>query len=338
MLIEKIDYPLAVHLAWSIPLFALGFYWSRRKAQKQVQAFVGTHLLTRLVPSARTGRMFAKVLLGCGALLCLSIAALGPRWGKYYEETSHKGRDILILLDCSRSMLAEDVYPNRLERAKADIRDLLDVVKGDRVGLVAFAGQAQMLCPLTVDKGFFHLALNEADVNSVGRGGTMLGDAIRRALTMYDQKESRYWDMILITDGEDHDSLPIDAAREAAEQNVTIYTIGIGDATEGRRVPVVCEDSPKEYLTHEGEVVWSRLDAETLRGIAGITGGRYFDLGTKTGNIGAFYKDTIAQSAGRTFDIQKMERYHPRFQWFISLALVLLAAEMSLVTIDRRQV
>src|SRR5919205_1084952 len=146
-----------------------------------------------------------------------------------------------VVLTVSRSMLAEDVVPNRLARAKSDIKDLVQVLQkegGHRLGLVVFAGQASLQCPLTLDYGFFLQQLNQVGPHTVTRGGTLIGDAIRKALSAFGPLANNYKDIILITDGEDHDSFPLEAAKAAAAEQVSLYTIGMGDAVSGTRVPV----------------------------------------------------------------------------------------------------
>jgi len=150
------------------------------------------------------------VLLGLAALI---LASARPRFGVYYDRVVQRGVDLFVLIDVSRSMLAEDVKPNRIERAKADVRDLLTRLAGDRVGLIAFAGKAVVKVPLTTDQGFFRMALDELGPGSAPRGGSLIGDAIRKAMEAMEPRQDRDQILVLITDGEDHDSFPAEAAR-----------------------------------------------------------------------------------------------------------------------------
>ncbi len=186
--------------------------------------------------------------------------------GEIIEEVKVKGSDLYILIDVSRSMLCTDVPPNRLERAKADVSGLLNRLKGERVGLIAFAGRSAVKCPLTSDYPFFRAALNEIGPHSVERGGTAIGDAIRTALNVLPKSPDRDQAILLITDGDDQDSDPLHAAAAAAERNVVIFTVGLGDPNEGSKVPDKAGDG--KSLQYEGKDVVSKMDDKVLRDIA----------------------------------------------------------------------
>jgi Ca-activated chloride channel family protein len=224
-------------------------------------------------------------------------------------------------------MLAEDVVPNRLARAKQDVVDLLRVLPGDRVGLVTFAGTATLSCPLTTDYGFFRLALEEVGTHSTARGGSLIGDAIRKAVDCFDDRLKKYKAIILITDGDDHESLPVEAARDACQNHgIKIYTIGIGDADEGRRVPVE-QDGQKVYLQYEGQEVWSKMNPGLLATLAREGDGAYVPAGTANIDLDQIYKRHIAPQERREFGEERVKRYRHQFQWFVAAALVFLLVE-----------
>lgn len=226
--------------------------------------------------------------------------------------------------------MAEDLAPNRLERAKYAIGDMVSRLEGDRVGLVVFAGTAALKCPLTLDYGFFNLMLEDVDINSIARGGTMIGDAVRKVLDEgFDDQEKKYKDLILITDGEDHDSFPVEAAEEAGRRGVRLIAIGLGDENQGKRIPVTNEFGQKSFLTYEGQEVWSKLDAGTLRKMANATpGGRYLNVATGTIDLGDVYSKLIAGEEKREIESLTIKLYEEKYQIFLFVALFMLLAEM----------
>ena len=192
---------------------------------------------SRILPADSRARFWVKLLLRETALVTGLVALAGPRFGTQYEEVIPRGSDLYVLIDVSRSMLAEDVPPSRLGRAKADVAALVNRLEGERVGLIAFAGQAVVKCPLTVDYDAFRRSLDELDPASAPRGGTAIGDAIRKALEVFQARADRDQAILLITDGDDQQSYPLEAAAVAAERHVTIFTVGLGDADHGARIP-----------------------------------------------------------------------------------------------------
>ena len=197
-----------VHLLWLLPaLLALYAYGFARK-RRALSVFIDPGVAPRLTGDLRPTRRWLKALCLLGAVAAMIVALAQPQWGRRWQEVQRRGRDVMIVLDVSRSMLAEDVSPNRLERAKVDIRELVQVMReeeGHRLGLVVFAGRASLQCPLTLDTSFFLRRLAEVGPHTAGRGGSMLGDAIRHALRGMATLAHHYKDIILITDGDDHD-------------------------------------------------------------------------------------------------------------------------------------
>jgi Ca-activated chloride channel family protein len=185
---------------------------------------------SRIFPDESAGRFWFKLFLRELAIIANLVALAGPRFGTEVEQGVPRGSDLYVLIDVSRSMLAEDVAPSRLARAKADVSALLNRLDGERVGLIAFAGQAVVKCPLTVDYDSFRRALQELDPNSAPRGGTAIGDAIRKALEVFHAKVQRDQSILLITDGDDQKSYPLEAAEIAAERKVAIFAVGLGDS------------------------------------------------------------------------------------------------------------
>ena len=318
------EQPIYLLLLWFVPLLALLLWYAYNKKRHTALMFFGASMIDRLMPKLDAGRCFRKALLLCLAFVFGIIAVATPRFGTYYEEVFRSGVDVFILLDVSRSMLAEDVAPNRLERAKTDIQDLLDHVGGDRVGLIAFAGSPIIKVPLTTDHGFFLQVLRSVDTNSAPRGGTAIGDAIRLALRAMPPDADRERAIVLITDGEDHESMPLEAARDAAERQIRILTIGLGNPEYGGRIPIRDERGNLTFLQHDGQEVWTRMDESTLREIARITEGAFVAAGTRAFDLGQIYADSIGRMQGSIHQAEQRQRLQHQYQIFLVAAVLCL--------------
>jgi Ca-activated chloride channel family protein len=310
--------PLAA--AW----LALSVY-SRRKRARAAEAFVAQAMWSRILPADSPGRFWVKWLLRELALMTGLVGLAGPRFGTQYEDVIPRGSDLYVLIDVSRSMLAEDVPPSRLGRAKADVAALVNRLEGERVGLIAFAGQAVVKCPLTVDYDAFRRSLDELDPRSAPRGGTAIGDAIRKALEVFQARADRDQAILLITDGDDQQSYPLEAAAVAAEHHVTIFTVGLGDADHGARIPKGAE--AQSYVEYQGHQVWSKLDNSLLKEIALKTSGVYVPVGTRAYDLGELYAKYLQGRRGSEEQSHKRIRRADQFQIFLALALLALLAD-----------
>jgi Ca-activated chloride channel family protein len=321
---------------WLLPAIAALMVFARRRRRAIALRFADAGILGRLIPTASTGLEVLKssaLLLGI-ALLIAGLAR--PKWGATYEKVQSRGVDLFVLLDVSRSMLAEDVAPNRLEHAKADIRDLLSHLAGDRVGLIVFAGASVVKVPLTTDHGFFLTALEDVDTKSAPRGGSLIGDAIRKALESLPPRSDRDQVLVVITDGEDHDSFPAEAARQAGQRGVKIFTVGLGDAGAGHKIPIRDERGNLTFLQQDGQEVLSKMDEKLLREIALSTGGAYVPAQTRSYDLGAIYQERLSELTRGEISAEKRKRYGERFQIFLACGFVLLLFE-SLVSRYPRQ-
>ncbi len=324
-------------LLWIIPAMVALYIWAACRRRKLLEKFVEADLLDRInLFLHRSGRRWKAVLVII-SFVFIVISLARPAWNPRARTVKRRGRDIVFVLDVSRSMLAEDLAPNRLDRAKLAITDMIDKLKGDRVALVAFSGSAVLKCPLTLDYGFFKLMLSQVDVYSVSRGGTMIGDAIRKGLDEgFDDQEKKYKDIILITDGEDHDSFPVQAAEEAGKRGVRIIAVGLGDENQGKRIPITDEQGNRTFMTYKGREVWSRLDAATLRKMVNQTpGGRYLNVATGAIDLGKVYTRLIQNEEKREMETRTVKLYQEKYQIFLSVAVFLLVVEM--VTGERRR-
>jgi Ca-activated chloride channel family protein len=317
------------HLLWLLPGLAALFWYAAGKRKQQLGRFIRPPAQARIIVSRWRARRGWQATLFLISLIFLVIALARPAWNMRETTVKRAGRDVVFLLDVSRSMLARDLKPNRLERAKLAIADCIERLQGDRVGLVAFAGTTAIKCPLTLDYAFFKMMLDAITVDSAGRGGTMIGDALRAVMEeVFDSQEKEYKDIILITDGGDQESFPVQAAEAAGKQGIRLLVIGLGDENEGERIPVTREDGSSGFLTYNGQEVWTKLDGDTLRQMALATpGGRYLPVATGTIDLGDVYQDIIAASARRELESKTIRQYEEKFQLFLAVALVLLLLE-----------
>ncbi len=320
--------PTFLFALWLAPLVGGAFVYAHRKRKAAATNFADQAMVDRLMPPFESGRVWWKTIVMTVAVAFLIVACARPRFGVFFEEVSSRGVDLFVLLDVSRSMLAEDVAPNRLERAKSDIVDLLQKLEGDRVGLIAFAGAPVELVPLTTDHGFFRMVLDDVDPDSAPRGGSLIGDAIRKAMEAMEERRDRDQVIVLITDGEDHDSFPAEAAQQAADRNIRIISVGLGDAGEGARIPKRADDGSLVFTKHDGQEVWSKMDEKVLKQIALTTGGAYIPAKTRAYDLGQVYEQHLSGLTRGEINAEKRKRYRERFQLFVVLGLAALALEM----------
>lgn len=315
---------------WTLPLLAALYYYAGYRRRQALDRFSEANLLPLINTSVSlVGRRWkAGLLLAAVALGVMAMAR--PAWNPVPRVLEREGRDLVFILDVSKSMLAEDLIPNRLLRAKLAIQDVIEKLEGDRVGLIVFAGNAVVKCPLTLDYGFFRMMLEEIGPDSVSRGGTMIGDAIRKSMDeVFDDREKKYKDILFITDGEDHDSFPVEAASDAGERGIRLLAVGIGDEDQGKRIPITDESGNKTFLKYQGQEVWSKLDGDTLRKMVNATpGGRYLNVATGTIDLGDVYKKLVAGAEKKALESKTVKLYEEKFQIFLVVMFVLLCVEM----------
>ena len=292
-----------------------------------MESFAGKELLKDLTYTLNNGKYRTKAILICVSILFIMIALIRPQWGFEWQEVKRSGLDILIAIDTSKSMLAEDVKPNRLVRSKLAVKDLIKKLRGDRIGLIAFAGSAFTQCPLTVDYNGFMLSLDALNVNIIPKGGTSITSAIKTALDSYEGGMNKYKVLVIITDGEDHGGNAVELAKQAGEAGIKIFTIGIG-TTEGELIPVVDDSGNRTYLKdRKGNVVKSRLDESTLKEIALNTGGSYVKATHTEFGLDTIYEEKLSKMEKRDIENKLLKKYNERFQIPLVLALLLLCIE-----------
>ena len=277
--------------------------------------FISPNLTARLTASSSNEKRIINGALIASVLILTTLALLDPRWGTKYKEVEQTGIDTFFVLDVSRSMLAEDVRPSRLSSAVTAISDVLDVMGSDRAGLITVSGDAALTVPLTLDYSSMKLSLDDVSPRSVNRGGTMIGDGIRLAVDSFTDDVPEHKAIIVLTDGEDMGSFPIDAAADAAAKGISVYTVGIGDVNTGARIPTTLYGRPS-FVQFEGEDVWTRMNPSELKDVASAGNGVFIPAGTANLDLASIYSKRIASDAGKNFDSVKLEQYIPRFQWF----------------------
>jgi Ca-activated chloride channel homolog len=316
------------------PVLIVFFWWAERTRQRLLTQFVEARLLASLTAGLSLTRRKIRYILMVIAVTLLFVALARPQHGFDLQEIQQRGLDVIVAVDTSKSMLATDIAPNRLARAKMAALELMQRAATDRLGLVAFAGDAFLSCPLTIDNTAFQQSVQALDVNSIPQGGTALAAAINTALTAFKEKGS-HKALVLLTDGEDNDEGALEAAQTAAKAGLKIYTIGIGSA-DGMMITVSGENGNTDYLRDDqGQVLKSKLNEPLLQQIAADTGGFYLPLrGADT--MDTLYERGLSQLPKSEEKEKLVRRYHEQFQWPLGLAIALLLAELLLP--ERRSV
>jgi len=320
-----------IHGIWIVIAIALFLFWAFKRRNSLLRLFAQSEMLKQLTEHVSVQKQKYKYALLVLALLSIVFSLIQPKWGYHWEKIQRRGIDVIVAVDVSRSMFADDIKPNRLDRARREILDLIKMMNGDRIGLIAFAGTAFVQCPLTLDYGACRMFVDELNPTLIPRGGTQIGEAIRKAVSAFEGKEKKNRALIIITDGEDHDSKPIEAAKLAAEKGIKIYCIGIGTPS-GSPIRIKNSKGKKVYLKDsKGQLVLSKLDEKTLKKIALITGGAYIQAAASGIELDKIYKDRIAKMNKTDLQSTRKKRYEPRFQWPLALALLFIVSE-SLIT------
>jgi len=313
---------------WVVLAVVIFFIWAYKNRKLTMRKFAEAKLLDEIASSVSFKKKVVRFTLIIAAL-CLGVLTLmRPQWGFQWQEVKRRGLDILIAIDTSKSMLATDVKPDRLERSELAVKDLVRKLKGDRIGLIAFAGTAFLQCPLTIDYNGFLLALNDLDVNTIPQGGTSISSAIKVALESFKEGgESKYKVLIIITDGEDHEGDPVKLAEEAKKRGIKIFCIGIG-TVEGELIQLVDKNGKRTFLKDkEGNVVKTRLNEKILQEIALTTGGMYIRSSGAQFGLDLIYDERLSKMEKRDIKAQQNKLYYERFQIPLVLALILLLIE-----------
>ncbi len=326
----------ALYLLWLVVGLVLFYLWVFKKRKKAMEAFAQSELLNQLTLSLdRRKQVIKAVLIVIAVFLCV-FSLLQPRWGFSWQEVKRKGLDILIAIDTSKSMLATDVKPNRLGRSKLAVKDLIKKIKGDRIGLIAFSGDAFLQCPLTVDYNGFLLSLESLDTDTIPKPGTAITAAIGEAIKSYEGVSKEYKVLVIITDGEDHEGELTKITERAKKEGIKIFCIGIG-TREGELIPVVNDKGRKTFLKDkDGNFVKSRLNERLLQKIALATHGSYVRATGAEFGLDLIYEQKLSRMQKRDIEGRMAKKYKERFQIPLALAFLLLLIEPFLIPVRKK--
>lgn len=312
----------------AVPVFVVLYFLLSQWRKNAIKKFGDNSLMQQLMPQRAHTKPLLKFILITLAFVFLAVAIAGPQLGTKLEEVKHKGVDVIIALDVSNSMKAEDIKPNRLERSKQAIARLIDKLQGDRIGLIVFAGEAYTQLPITTDYGAAKLFLGSIDTDIVPTQGTAIGKAIDLAIESFTGSDSNKHNksIIVITDGENHEDDAIEAAKEAYEKNITVHTIGMG-SINGSPIPVFYNGMRTGFMQDEGgQTIMTKLDENNLQQIAEAGRGKFIRATTSDDGLGIIMKEINAMQKNE-FGSKMFTDYADQFQYFIAIALLLLLIE-----------
>lgn len=326
----QFEHPFYFYLLLSIPvvifLSILVWLW-KKNVQKR---FIDKPFLNSLSPNRSTFKPALKTVVLCLAFALLSIALANPKVGTKLETVKREGVDIVFALDVSKSMLAEDIAPNRLDKSKQIITQIINTLTGDRVGIIGYAGSAFPQVPITTDFSAVRLFLSGMNTDMVSSEGTAIVEAIRLSKSYFDDTNQKNKILFLVTDGEDHEGNISEIAKEAASEGIRIYPIGVG-TREGGPIPIRRNGILQHYLRdRNNEQVISRLGEETLKQIADITKGEYLD-GANTQAVVDRVKSILGGMDKDEFETLEFTDFEDQFQWFLGGALFLLVIDVFLL-------
>lgn len=311
-----------------IPILLLFYYFAFRWKTRALERFGNLDLIKKLSQSTSRSRQVLKSGLMITGILFLTLALARPQIGTRLEEVKREGIDIIVALDVSLSMLAEDIKPSRLAKAKHEISAFIDLLQGDRIGLIAFAGEAFVQCPLTLDYGAAKTFLEIMDPSLIPEPGTNLGAALALAMKSFESQERKYKVLVLITDGEDHGDNAQEIAEAADKEGVVIYTVGIG-SPQGVPIPMYGERGTQKGFKkdRQGEVVMTKLDQLTLEKIALTTSGKYYHSTTGETRLEKIY-DEVAKMEKKELASMKFAQFEDRFQYVLVFAIIFFTVEL----------
>ncbi len=323
-----IDFAQPQWLLFGVLILAGLIFLFRRMQQqreKQLQLFAASHLLAKLCANVSGERRIVKKVLVLAAILLCFTALARPQYGSKWIEVKRKGIDILFAVDTSKSMLAEDIRPNRLQRAKFAILDFVVQLEGDRVGLLPFAGSAYLMCPLTIDYSAFESSLDAINTTIIPKGGTDLASAIVEAESVL-SNEANHKILVFITDGEDLRGESLQAAKNAAEKGMTIYTVGVG-TSEGELIPVSRNGKTGFVKDKSGKFITSHLDEIALTRIAEVSGGLYVPMGANGEGLQTIYREKLSLIPKEELAEKRHKVPLERFVWPLGAAIFFLMLE-----------
>lgn len=322
----RLAHPELIPLFLLLPVIALLYLVMRRWKKKTLAKFGETTLIRRLFPDVSVSRPGMKFMLLLIAFLFFIIGICGPLIGSRLEEVKRKGADIVIALDVSNSMLAEDIKPDRLHRSRQAISRLIDRLQGDRIGIIVFAGEAYVQLPVTTDYGAAKMFLNTIEPDLVPQQGTAIGAAIDLSVKSFTDTTKKHSAIVIITDGENHEDDAVKAAKNAADQGIKIYTIGMG-SEQGAPIPVFDNGTRVGFRQDQsGKTVLTKLDANMLSEIADAGNGRFIRANNNDDGLDLILKE-LGSLDRKEFKAKMYTDFENQFQYFLAIALFFLLIE-----------
>lgn len=323
---EKIWFWLMLVIPALVILFAILQIW-KVKTQKN---FANKKLLNKLSPNKSFFKSVLKLLVLCLAFASFVIALVNPKIGTKLETVKRQGVDIVFAIDVSKSMLAEDIAPNRLEKSKQLVTQIINNLASDRIGIIAYAGKAFPQLPITTDYAAAKMFLQSMNTDMLSSQGTAINEAIELSRTFYDDEEQTNRVLIIISDGEDHSEAAVDIAETASEEGIKIFTIGVGSA-KGAPIPIKRNNIVLNYKKdNEGETVITKLNEDTLINIAQEANGQYIN-GGNTNDVVETIRDILNKMDKKEFEAKQFSEYKDQFQWFLALGIILLFIDIFLL-------
>jgi Ca-activated chloride channel family protein len=313
-----------------IPLLVMLLFIGDRIWKSNIQDnFLSKNALMRLSPNISSFKPYLRIFTILFCLIFLVLAMINPQMGTKMETFKRFGVDIVFAVDVSRSMLAEDILPNRLEKSKQLVNQIINTLNGDRIGIVAYAGKAFPQLPITTDYSSGKMFLQSMNTDMISSQGTAIDEAIQLATNYYDDESKIERILIIISDGEDHNDVSVDMAKIASEKGIIIYTIGVGKE-KGAPIPIKKNGIIQSYKKdNKGEVVITKLNRQVLVDIANQTGGEFID-GTETKFVVNRIGEILKETEKKEFESKKFSEYKDQFQWFLAIGLLLLFIEIFL--------
>ena len=313
-----------------IPVIFLLFLILQLWKYKTQSKFANKSMLKKLSPNRSIFKSVLKMLVLCLVFFCLAIALVNPKIGTKLETVKREGVDIVFAVDVSKSMLAEDIAPNRLEKSKQLVTQIINNLASDRVGIIAYAGKAFPQLPITTDYSSAKMFLQSMNTDMLSSQGTAINEAIKLARTYYDDDEQTNRVLIIISDGGDHSNVAANVAEEAADEGIRIFTIGVGDI-KGGPIPEKRNGIILNYKKdNNGETVITRLDEETLKNIATEANGAYIN-GSNTNKVVEEIRDILNKMDKKEFEAKQFADFESQFQWFLGAAIFFLFIDIFLL-------
>lgn len=326
----QLEQPIYFYVLFAIPVLVVLFLWVLFWRRRTQQKFAESELLKRLSPNRSVFKSFLKIIVLSLAFLCLSFALVNPKIGTKIETVKREGVDVVFALDVSKSMLAEDIAPNRLEKAKQLVTQIINSLSGDRVGIIGYAGSAFPQVPITTDFSSAKLFLGGMNTEMVSSQGTAITEAISLAETYYNDEEQTNRVLFIISDGEDHEGNVKSIVEEASKMGIKIFTIGVG-TVNGAPIPIKRNGILQFYKRDENnEQVITKLGEETLQEIAANANGQYID-GSNTKEVVDEVTAILNGMDKKEFESKQFTDFKDQFQWFLGGALLFLVLDLLLL-------